>query len=81
MQLRRCAVLLSLFFGSGFLAFPQADTATITGTVVDATGATVPNVQISIVQTETNFHFASVTNSDGIYRVQSLQPGPYTGDL
>ena len=30
------------------------------------------------MQTETNFHFTSVTNNDGIYRVQSLQPGPYT---
>jgi len=36
------------------------------------------NVQVSIVQTQTNFHFASVTNEDGIYRVQSLLPGPYT---
>ena len=36
------------------------------------------NVQVSIVQTETNFHFTSATNKDGIYRVQSLQPGPYT---
>ncbi len=77
MQLRRCAVLLALSFGLVFEAFPQADTATISGTVVDASGAPVPNVQISIVQTETNFHFTSVTNSDGIYRVQSLQPGPY----
>ena len=30
------------------------------------------------MQTETNFHFSSVTNSEGIYRVQSLQPGPYS---
>src|SRR5580704_4032677 len=77
MQLRRCAVLLALFFGLVFTAFPQADTGTITGTVIDATGAPVPNVQVSIVQTETNFHFTSVTNNDGIYRVQSLQTGPY----
>jgi hypothetical protein len=30
------------------------------------------------VQTETYFHFTSVTNSEGIYRVQSLPPGPYS---
>src|SRR5579862_8029462 len=77
MQLRRCAVLLGLFLGLVCIAFPQADTGVITGTVTDASGAPVPNVQVSIVQTETNFHFTSVTNNDGIYRVQSLQTGPY----
>jgi Carboxypeptidase regulatory-like domain/TonB-dependent Receptor Plug Domain len=77
MQLRRCAVVSALFFGLVFIASPQADTGVITGRVVDASDAAVPNVQISIVQTETNFHFTSVTNNDGIYRVQSLQPGPY----
>jgi TonB-dependent Receptor Plug Domain. len=29
------------------------------------------------VQTENNFQFAAVTNSEGLYRVQSLQPGTY----
>ena len=77
MQLRRCAVLLALFFGLVSVAFPQADTGAITGRVVDASDAAIPNVHVSIVQTETNFHFESVTNNDGIYRVQSLQPGPY----
>src|SRR6266700_1216634 len=78
MQLRRCAVLPALFFGLVFMAFPQADTGVITGTVVDASGAAVPNANVSIVQTETNFHFTTVANGEGIYRVQSLQPGPYT---
>jgi hypothetical protein len=78
MQLRLCAVLPALFFGLVFSACPQADTGVITGTVVDASGAAVPNANISIVQTETNFHFNTVANGEGIYRVQSLQPGPYT---
>ena len=56
----------------------QVGTATITGRVTDSTGAVVPNAQITIVQPETNFKFDSVTNSEGIYRVQSLQPGVYT---
>jgi Carboxypeptidase regulatory-like domain/TonB dependent receptor len=61
-----------------FHAYPQADTGTITGRVTDSTGAAMGNVQVSIVQTQTNFHFTSITNEDGIYRVQSLLPGPYT---
>src|SRR5581483_7638014 len=56
----------------------QVGTSTITGRVTDATGATVPNVSVTIVQIATNFRFPSTTNSDGLYRVPSLQPGLYT---
>ena len=77
MQFRRCLVVFALLFGLVSIASPQADTGVITGRVVDASDAAVPNVQISIEQTETNFHFTSATNNDGIYRIQSLQPGPY----
>src|SRR6476646_4333072 len=55
----------------------QVDTGTITGRVTDPTGAAIPGVQVSLVQTETNFRFSALTNADGIYRVQSLQPGTY----
>ena len=78
MLLQRCVVFLALFSGLASIALPQADTGTIQGTVVDSSGAAMANVQVSIVQTETNFHFTSATNKDGIYRVQSLQTGPYT---
>jgi hypothetical protein len=55
----------------------QVDTGTITGRVTDPTGAAIPGVQVSLVQTETNFRFSALTNGEGIYRVQSLQPGTY----
>src|ERR1041385_1453220 len=77
MQLRRCA-LLSLTAVAMISMLPaQVDTGTITGRVTDPTGASIPGVQVSLVQTETNFRFAGLTNSEGIYRVQSLQPGTY----
>src|SRR5215471_7182274 len=58
-------------------AYAQLNTATITGTVTDPTGAPVPNVRVVVVQTETNFESSTVTNSEGLYRVPSLQPGSY----
>src|SRR5689334_6955624 len=61
-----------------FCLTAQVDTGTITGRVTDSTGAVVPNAQVTIVQPETNFKFDSVTNNEGIYRVQSLHPGVYT---
>lgn len=59
-------------------ALAQVDTATITGRVVDPTGSAVPSVQISIVETQTNFRFETLSNNEGLYRVQSLPPGTYT---
>src|SRR5437773_5580856 len=78
MQLRRFATL-GLVAAAGLISTlsAQVDTGTITGRVTDPTGAAIPGVQVSLVQTETNFRFAALTNSEGIYRVQSLQPGTY----
>ncbi|MCC6859216.1 MAG: TonB-dependent receptor [Bryobacterales bacterium] len=58
-------------------AAAQIGTSTITGRIIDATGAVVPGAQISVVNTATNFTFTAQTNEQGIFRVQSLQPGPY----
>src|SRR5947207_2082384 len=78
MQLRRFATL-GLVAAAGLISTlsAQIDTGTITGRVTDPAGAAIPGVQVSLVQTETNFRFSAVTNAEGIYRVQSLQPGTY----
>jgi hypothetical protein len=59
------------------VAWAQIGTSTITGRVTDSTGAVVPNVNVEIVQVDTNFKFTASTNEEGLFRVQSLQPGPY----
>jgi hypothetical protein len=61
----------------GISVFAQIGTSTITGRITDATGAVVPGAQITVVNTATNFTFTTQTNEQGIYRVQSLQPGSY----
>ncbi|HPQ14889.1 MAG TPA: carboxypeptidase-like regulatory domain-containing protein, partial [Bryobacteraceae bacterium] len=71
-----CAVF-SLLFLAVFPAWAQIDTGTITGRVADSTGAVVPGAKVTITQTETNFQSVTETNSEGIYRVGSLRPGPY----
>ena len=58
-------------------AAAQIGTATITGRVTDPSGAVIPGVEVVVVNVETNFQFTAKTNSEGLYRVQSLQPGPY----
>ncbi len=58
-------------------AFAQIDTATISGRVTDASGAVVAGATITVVDTDTNFTSDSKSNSEGLYRVPSLRPGPY----
>ena len=57
--------------------FCQISTGTITGTITDPSGAAVPNVQVTVVQTDTNFESKATTNAEGLYRVPSLIPGTY----
>ncbi|MEZ5352531.1 MAG: TonB-dependent receptor [Bryobacteraceae bacterium] len=62
---------------SSAAALAQIGTSTLTGRVTDTTGAIVPGVQVTVVQTTTNFTQKTVTNEEGLYRVLSLQPGIY----
>jgi hypothetical protein len=58
-------------------AWSQIGTSTITGRVSDTSNAIVSGVKVDIVQKSTNFTYNAVSNSDGLYRVPSLQPGEY----
>jgi Carboxypeptidase regulatory-like domain/TonB-dependent Receptor Plug Domain len=64
-------------FAVHFPATAQVGSATITGTVTDQTGASVAGVKVTVVESSMNFASPSETNSSGIFRVQSLQPGTY----
>lgn len=55
----------------------QIGTSTITGTVADPSGASIPGVSVTVVHTGTKFTTTTNTNTEGIYRVLSLQPGIY----
>lgn len=54
-----------------------AQTAEIRGAVTDATGATLPGVTVSIVNTATGVERSIVTDEQGAFRAPALQPGPY----
>ena len=77
MSLRSLSIVVSVWISLAGLALAQLDTGTITGRVTDPSGSVIPSVRISLVQPETNFRFSAVTNAEGIFRIQSLQPGTY----
>ncbi len=58
-------------------AFAQFS-ATVQGTVKDATGAVVPNATILVTNTETGVSTTLVSNGSGQYRANSLSPGRYS---
>ena len=72
------AAVCILLFGSAAQMQAQLSTATMFGTVNDATGAVVAGATITFTQTLTNFSRETQTSSLGEYRAEFLPVGPYT---
>ena len=68
------SVLLSFLFCLSSVAQP---TGTITGTVVDESGAVVPNANVTITNKATGFSRAVPTNAEGYFSAPALPSGEY----
>lgn len=68
------AATIFLFFVTGVWA---QSNGTIQGTVTDISGASVPNVNVTIKNEATNETRAIKTDSSGLYSAPSLPPGTY----
>jgi len=75
-NLKYLAILFLAMACLPFLAYGQV--ATIVGTVTDPSGAVVPNVTITITQTETGRAITSNSNDAGQYVVPDIPIGHYT---
>ncbi len=56
----------------------QASTATLTGIVQDSSGAVLPNVTVSVRNTDQNTTQFTTTNETGSYVLPVLNPGNYS---
>lgn len=65
----------ALLFVTGIVA--QSNSGTITGQVLDANGAIVPNANVTITNVGTNENRTVQTNEDGFYEAPSLSTGVY----
>lgn len=72
----RIRLLLVLLLAATMHA--QTQTASVTGTVTDPTGAVIPNALVTLVNNSTNTKVEGHANERGIYLVSFLNPGPYT---
>jgi hypothetical protein len=55
----------------------QQQLGAIQGTITDATGGVLPGVTVTVTHLDTAIARSTVSNTAGVYRVQSLDPGRY----
>jgi hypothetical protein len=71
-------LLALLFCALPAAAFAQQETATIAGTVTDATGASVPRAVVIVTNVQTGISVKTEATDAGTYVVPSLRPGDYS---
>ena len=59
-------------------AIAQQETATIAGTVTDATGAVVPHAVVVATNVQTGISVRTTATDAGTYVIPSLRPGDYS---
>ncbi len=76
---RRAAMLLALLsiVCVPVLLAQSAGTAGLTGTVTDPSGAVIPNVTVTLTNTDTNQARSTTTNGAGVYKFSLIPPGNY----
>jgi hypothetical protein len=70
-------VWLALCSGAACLE-AQSTTAEITGVIMDASGAAVPNASVTVANVNTGFSRKTSSSDQGIYRVPLLPPDVYS---
>lgn len=69
------SVVVVLFLAHSL--FAQTVTGTLSGTVTDATGAVIPNAQVTAKNLETSFSRSGTTNGEGYFNMPFLPLGAY----
>ncbi|HZU27545.1 MAG TPA: carboxypeptidase regulatory-like domain-containing protein [Bryobacteraceae bacterium] len=70
--------LIGLIILAGGHALSQVTSGNITGTIYDATGATVPNATVTVRNVNTNVETSTVSTSTGEYHIPNLLVGTYS---
>ena len=70
----RTLLLLSVLLFTAAIASAQTLSG-VTGVVADPSGALVPGVQVTLVDTKTSRELTTTTNDQGVYSFNNVQPG------
>lgn len=74
---RWACLMLAFLLLAGYLS-SQEYRGSMTGRVLDPTGAAVPGARVTATNTATNVPFVTNTNVEGNYTIPYLQPGTYS---
>jgi Carboxypeptidase regulatory-like domain len=77
-RLQRLVALAALSCLGPALAHAQTTSGRISGTVLDASGGTLPGVAVTIAENRTGLTRGTTSDPQGAYRFVSLPPGNYT---
>src|SRR5687768_10263899 len=69
--------LCVLILGMATPAFAQFDTASVTGTVRDSSGAVMPATTVTLTNVDTGVSLTRTTNDAGLYEFTTVRPGLY----
>ena len=72
------ALGIALLLTSASLWAQTASTSTVTGTVSDKTGSSVPNARVDLEDVGTKAKASVITGNDGGYTFPSVRPGTYS---
>src|SRR3954462_6345045 len=76
-KLRNVLTFLVLTVLTAILAYGQATSGDLVGTVTDSSGAVVPNATVNVTNTATGVTNSAKTNANGEYRFTNLPIGAY----
>ncbi|HET9803400.1 MAG TPA: carboxypeptidase regulatory-like domain-containing protein, partial [Candidatus Acidoferrum sp.] len=73
-----CFCVASVLCGTQIVKAQSTTDGAITGTVIDSSGAAVPNAKVTAKNTGTNATSSSTTDDTGYFRIPKLSPAAYT---
>jgi hypothetical protein len=75
-------LLAALLAASGTVAYAQGGaTSSLSGTVVDTTGAVVPGADVVVKNNATGTVYTAVSGANGSFNIPALPPGTYTATI
>ncbi|MBC8167410.1 MAG: carboxypeptidase regulatory-like domain-containing protein [Bryobacteraceae bacterium] len=78
MKLKRLAWFIALFSVLTTVMVGQSVNSTISGAVIDSSGASIPNAEITLTDVGRSSKRTAVSNQEGFYSLPNLTPGNYT---
>ncbi|MGA2373356.1 MAG: carboxypeptidase-like regulatory domain-containing protein [Candidatus Korobacteraceae bacterium] len=76
-QVGKAVVLVLVLALAASQAFGQGEAGTLSGTVLDATGAVVKGATVTVTRVSTDAQRSVPTRNEGQYTIPGLSPGTY----